>query len=44
MLGYQLVRDQGEGAPLEHVAAEIAHDGGSLEVQVAEHFVGAPTA
>jgi len=33
-----------EGATLEHQMGEVAHDRFGLEMEVAEHFIGAPTA
>ena len=37
-----LVRHEAEHATFEHEGGEIPHDGLSLEVEVAKHFVGAP--
>ena len=41
---YQLVWDQGKVTALEHVASEGGHKWCRLQMEVTEHFVGAPSA
>jgi hypothetical protein len=40
----QLIWNQCEGTAKEHAAGEVGHEGSGLQVEVAEHFVGAPSA
>ena len=38
-----MVREEAEVAMIEHAASELAHDRFGLDLEVAEHLIGAPS-
>ncbi len=40
--GNSRVRVHGKGAVVEHTGSKIAHDGFGLDMEVAQHLIGAP--